>query len=99
METAEPRGLPIYLDDREPSIDDPSEPHQQTAWYGSNRAAQKLLRCVEPLRDVQRMLQAINTAADPINDRRGAKLLVTPLHSLAIGVRDLFNELEGNAKD
>jgi len=35
---------------------------------------------------------------DPLADQRWAKLLATPLYNLASGVRDMFNELEGNAK-
>jgi len=93
-----PRGLPVYVDSTEPEIQDPAEQRSPSAWAGSNAISFKLLRCMEAIRDLTRMLRTMATLQDPLSERRGVKILATPLYSLASGVRDVFHELEGNAK-
>src|SRR5215212_947455 len=98
MDVSDMCGMPAYLDDREPSVDDPSLPYDRSHWFGARPSAQKLARCLESLRDVKRMLQALESGANPGDDRRGAKIMVTPLYALVIGLRELYPELEGNAE-
>jgi hypothetical protein len=40
---------------------------------------------------------ALASAADPAADKRAAKQLIVPVFSLAVGLRDLFNDLQSNA--
>jgi hypothetical protein len=37
--TDEQRGIPTFLAEREPELDDQSEPLAATMWFGSNRRA------------------------------------------------------------
>ena len=93
------KGLPVSVDLSEPEIQDPAGQQAPTVWMGANAISFKLLRCVEAVRDLTRTLQSIAEFDDPLSDKRGAKILATPLYTLASCVRDIFNELEGNAKD
>ena len=96
MKPSETRiGIPIYIDDREPEIDDPLNSSNSTHWYPANTISIKLMPCLESIRDIHKLLEILNKDAD----KRLHKLLVTPVFSLARGVEDLFNEIEGNAKD
>jgi hypothetical protein len=64
-------------------------------WFPANQVAEKLCRCVECFRDLQNHLEDahhINEAAK----RRRLKTLLTPLHSLAIGILDLLKECQSN---
>ena len=91
-------GIPIYIDNREPEIDDPLDHPKSTHWYPANRPSIKLMPCIESIRDIYKLLETINKNGK-YADKRLYKLLVIPVFSLARGVESLFNEIEGNAKD
>jgi hypothetical protein len=91
-------GIPIYIDDREPEINDPLDSPKSTYWYPANTISIKLMPCVESIRDIHKLLETINKDNN-YADKRLHKLLATPVFSLARGVESLFNEIEGNAKD
>lgn len=90
-------GIPIYIDDREPEIDDPLNSSKSDYWYPANTISIKLMPCVEAIRDIYKLLEILNKDENVL-DKRLHKLLVTPVYSLACGVEGLFNEIEGNAK-
>ena len=61
-----------------------------------NIAATKLFRCVECFRDIESMLESADRSKNKAKQRRKLKIMLTPLHSLATGIRDLLNDLENN---
>jgi len=91
-------GIPIYIDDREPEIDDPLNSPKSNYWYPANTISIKLMPCIEAIRDIHKLLEILNSN-DVETDKRLHKLLVTPVFTLARGVEDLFKEIEGNAKN
>lgn len=93
------RRIPVYVDPDEPEIQDPARQQEPTVWMGANQIAFKLLRCVEAVRDLTRILESIARVDAPLSDRRQVKMLATPLYTLALGVQNMFNELEGNARE
>jgi hypothetical protein len=92
-------GIPIYIDDTEPEIDDPAHPSVKSYWFPANNISLKLATCLESIRDIQRLLAILVEQNDPSSDKRVVKLMATPLYSLASGVWDIFNDLQGNAKE
>lgn len=93
------RPIPVYVDSSEPELQDPSKEQSPAVWMAANQISFKLLRCVEAIRDLARILESIAVLDAPLSDKRGAKMLATPLYNLAVGVKDMFSELEGNAKE
>jgi hypothetical protein len=90
-------GVPIYLDDRDPEIDDPAGQIAGHRWLPANRTTFKLTRCLEAFRDLKTALVPLASAADLATDKRAAKLLVVPVYNVAMGVRDLFNDIHSNS--
>jgi hypothetical protein len=88
-------GFPIYSDDVRKLVDAATE-FQPDNWQPANVAAQKLLRCVECLRDIEVQLKSAGRSRNPVKRRRRLKIMLTPLHSLAEATRDLLNDLECN---
>jgi hypothetical protein len=91
-------GLPIYIDANAPEMVDPAKQQAPTVWSGANEASFKLLRCVEAIRDLTKILEGIVSLDKALSDKRWVKILTTPLYIFATSVRDLYNELSGNAK-
>lgn len=90
-------GIPIYLDDTEYVIlDTLTETTGETHLYPSNTVAQKLYRCIECMRDLLEMLEAIPEAAGSEGRRRRLKLMFTPLFSLVECVVDLLRDIQTN---
>jgi len=92
-------GIPVYIDYSEPEIDDPAHPSEKSYWFPANTISIKLATCLESMRDIQRLLAVLVEQDDPSSDKRVVKLIATPLYSLASGVRDILNDLQGNAKE
>ena len=90
--------IPVYVDTTVPKMHDPAMPQSSTTWKGSNNISFELLRCVEAIRDLTRILESISLLDDPLSDKRLVKALATPLYNLVVSVQDMFNELEGNVK-
>jgi hypothetical protein len=92
------RGIPLYADWSEPKINDPALLQDNTAWRGSNEISFKLLRCLEAIRDLSKIMEGLAKLEDPVSDKRLVKQLASPLYALVSCILDMFNELEGNAK-
>ena len=67
------KGIPIYLDDSAPEIDDPAHPPEKIFWFPANNIAIKLATCLESLRDTQRLLAILIEQDDPSLDKRVVK--------------------------
>jgi len=93
------KGIPLYIDEREPEIDDPALLSSNKTWKGTNEISFKLLRCLETLRDISRNMEVLALINEPSSDKRLVKQLSSPLYTLATCVKDMFNELESNAKN
>ena len=93
------KGIPLYIDEREPEIDDPALLSSNKTWKGTNEISFKLLRCLETLRDISRNMEVLALINEPSSDKRLVKQLSSPLYTLATCVLDMFNELESNAKN
>jgi hypothetical protein len=92
------KGIPVYIDDREPEIDDPLSSSESHYWYPANSISIKLMACLEAMRDIHKFLEMLSRDNNA-TDKRIHKLLTTPVFSLAGGVEKLFNDIEGNAKE
>jgi hypothetical protein len=90
------KGLPIYLDIERKLMDSVHIDDTKHEWQPGNDAAHKLYRCVECLRDLLELLEDARHLQNSTKRRRRAKLLFTPLHSLAECVLDLLNDCESN---
>ena len=88
----ERKGLPIYLDSAR-NLADSTNTVDVSAWHPSNTSAQRLWRCFEALRDVENLLQGTAILASEEDRRRRIKILITPLYSLCVAVKDLCNYL------
>lgn len=93
------KGIPLYGNWSEPEIKNPALLQPMTAWQGSNEISFKLLICLEALRDLEKNMESFSKLNNPNADKRLVKQLASPLYALACGVRDMFNELNGNAKN
>ncbi len=67
-------GIPIYIDDSEPEIDDPAHPSEKSYWFPANNISIKLATCLESIRDIQRLLAILVEQDDPSSDKRVVKL-------------------------
>ena len=97
-EEGQGKGIPLYIDEREPKINDPALLRSDKTWKGSNEISFKLLRCLEAVRDISRKMEALALLSEPSSDKRLVKHLASPLYALGSCVLDMFNELESNAK-
>lgn len=80
-------GMPIYLDPIERQFASFDSQEDSPTWYPSNRAAHKLWRAVEALRDLKLILDLIGSC--PVDSKRNLKIAATQLHTLATTVHDL----------
>lgn len=69
-------------------IHDPIEADDPTKWFPSNLAATQLVACVLACKDVTKLLLGLDRH-DPISDRRGFIMLLTPAISLLLNVLKL----------
>jgi hypothetical protein len=93
------KGIPLYIDEREPEINDPALLPSNKTWKGSNKISFKLLRCLEALRDLSGTMEALALRNEPSSDKRLVKHLSSPLYALGDCILDMFNELESNPKE
>lgn len=90
----EKKGIPIYLDEAKRKFADTTlEKVEITAWHPSNPPAMHLWRCFEALKDIENLLKGTAIFSTKEERRRRVKILVTPLYSLCIAIRDLCNYL------
>lgn len=89
-------GMPVYLDQREPELEDPSRELAAHQWQPACDAGNRLARCLEAIRDAATALAPIAAAAQPAADKRLVKQLILPIYNLATAIRDLFNYVQSN---
>jgi len=89
-------GMPIYADPSEPQVEDPSGALGDLDWQPACGTTNKLTRCLEGIRDVDATIASLSAVVNAFADRRQIKQLVTPIFNLAIGIRDLFNDIQSN---
>jgi hypothetical protein len=89
-------GMPIYSDIERQLTDTVKFDNEDHAWVPGNRAAHKLFRCVECIRDIRGILEAAGAASGAEKRQRLVKSLYTPLKSLATCLFDLLDHCEGN---
>jgi hypothetical protein len=98
-EVTEQKGLPIYLDQiNRQFADSASEKLEITDWHPSNTSAIHLWRCFEALKDIANLLQGTAILTSEQEKRRRIKILVTPLYSLCVAIRDLCNYLSSSSE-
>ena len=89
IEDKKSQGMPIYLDPKERKFASFDSRAESSTWYPSNRAAHKLWRSVEALRDLKLVLKLIGE--NPTDSKRNLKVATTQLHTFATTVHDLGN--------
>ena len=97
-EELEKRGIPIYLDHFDRKMTDCiyEGGRELSAWHPSNKAAHKLWRCLECLRDLDDLLEATAHLKNATKKKRRLKNAVTPLYSLISALDDLLNDIQCN---
>lgn len=96
--SATTRGMPIYEDTEERSIVDALDENQETPdWYPANELARKLWHCLEALRDIELALENVSMHQDANRRKRQLKQFSVPLHSLAVTVVNLCDQIAGDA--
>jgi hypothetical protein len=93
------KGILLLVNLDEPEVKDPAIKQSSVVWSGANEISFKLLRCLEAVRDITKIFQVLVELDDPFSDKRWVKQTASPLYNLASGIHDMFNELEGNAKN
>jgi hypothetical protein len=91
-----PGAVPLYIDDCEPEIDDPSLAAARHKWLPADPVTVKLVRSLEALRDVRTALSPL-TQLDGEPDKRHVKQTIVPVYNFATAVRDLFNDVQSNS--
>ncbi|MBW4472862.1 MAG: hypothetical protein KME45_21170 [Stenomitos rutilans HA7619-LM2] len=90
----EKKGIPIYLDEAKRKFANSAlEEVEITAWHPSNPPAINLWRCFEALEDIANLLKGTAILSNDEERRRRTKILVIPLYSLCVAIRDLCNYL------
>jgi hypothetical protein len=87
------KGMPIYLDQRPPELEDPARQLAEHHWQPACTASSRLTRCLEAVRDVSTALSLLNGSPKPA-DKRIVKQVISPIYNLAIAIRDLFNYVQ-----
>ncbi len=89
--------IPIYFDDTDYTIiDSVAENAGGAHLYPSSAAAQKLYRCIECMRDINEVLEAVPGAKSTDKKRRRLKILFTPLFSFIDCLFDLLHDIQNN---
>ena len=98
MAEEESKGLPIYLESLDRKVADSLAEGEAevSAWHPSNKAAHKLWRCLECLRDLDELLEETTHLKSASKKKRRLKIAVTPLHSLIVALDDLLNDIQCN---
>jgi hypothetical protein len=87
-------GMPIYLDQTERRFASFDSEADSPIWYPANRAAHKLWRSVEALRDLKSILELMGS--NPVESKRNLKIAATQLHTFAATVHDIGNYFAGD---
>lgn len=89
------RGIPIFQESSKGLADSISE-LEVDAWLPGNDSARKWWRCVESLRDLELVLSTLSRHKNATKKKRTLKIAVTHLHSLALAIDDLCNDIQCN---
>lgn len=82
----------LYIINKPRWLTDPTHENQQiTDWYPANPISEKLWRCIEPLKDLENLLEDSQGLKNANKKRRRLKVLITPLYSLFQAIRNLKN--------
>lgn len=73
---------PVYFDEQPAAIRDGSEP-STGSWTSANAMTLRLLRCLEPVRDLNKQLEVIAASPMLAKSKRFVKSLSIPIHNLA----------------
>lgn len=91
------KGMPIFEDTQIRSIVDALDEDRETVdWYPANEMALKLWHCLEALRDIDLALGNASRQQDSIKRRRQLKQFSVQLHSLAVTVVRLCDQIAGD---
>lgn len=97
MSESENRGIPIYLDPIERSlVDSTYEMTDTKEWHPMNQSADRLLKCHEALHDIQEILEAYCATGAKDKKRRRLRAVFVPLHSFAVNLVDLLNQIQSD---
>lgn len=98
MNSTKQSGMPIYLDPVDRNVADLFVEGKVDVddWYPSNKAAHKLWRCLECLRDLDELLEGTGNQKNVIKKKRCLKIATTSLHSLVLALDDLLNDIQCN---
>lgn len=88
--------IPVYFGLPDPRLFDPGQEATFEGWVPADRVSQKLVRCLEGIRDVEVYLELTKPARWDSADKRKIKALAPPLYNLAIALRDLFSFVVSN---
>ena len=88
---------PIYADDKPVLLMDGSDPSDMR-WTGANPATMRLLRCLEPVRDLKGLIELLVILPGGCN-KRVVKSLSVPLHTLAERTQSWFNAMSLRGSD
>lgn len=94
MDDQEAYGVPVYLDQNDPEIDDPSVELKTCHWQPACKSTNKLVRCLEAFRDTKAAIGPMVLSPNPDCDKRQLKQSVVPIYNLALALRDLYNDLQ-----
>jgi hypothetical protein len=89
-------GVPVYIDPSDPEIDDPAAARAGHRWHPADPLTNKLIRCVEALRDISTALAPLESIENAEAERRFYKQAVVPIYSLATAIRDVVNDMRSN---
>jgi hypothetical protein len=90
-------GNPVrfYIDDAEPRISDHAIGLEVDDWLPANRAAVKLTRCLESIRDMTPLSEFLVLAVHQgVVSKRHMKPIATQLYSLVTGIVDVYGEIQ-----
>jgi len=100
IKQSHPKRMPIYYDSTDRgmanAMDEPIIGNND--WFPSCKAAHKLWRCLESMRDLEEALEFVSDAKNTTKKKRKLKIAITPLHTLVVCIEDLLNDIENNSE-
>jgi hypothetical protein len=85
--------IPIYSDDADWDIVDPTGETVHREWHPMNSPARRLCQCLEGIRDLRETIDHVLAVHNRSKRRRRIRSVVVPLHSLCVSLRDLINSI------
>jgi hypothetical protein len=93
-------GMPIHFESVSREVADciEEEDIDAGAWHPSNKAAQKLWRILECLRDLDELIEGAAHQKNATKKKRRLKIATTQLYSLVSNLGDLINDINCNGE-